>query len=244
MVNFEKVVFLFQQYWPMLWRGIQTTLLISLIGTMAGLVIGFFLSQIRSTDTKSYPKWLRGPMSLFKALVVFYIEFVRGTPMIAQAVFLYYGLNPLLQWSPFSAGLIIVSLNTSAYMAEVLRAGIQSIDPGQKEAAQALGMSAKDTFRSIILPQAIRNAYPAIGNEFIVNIKDTSILNVISVTDLFAQSMSIAGSTFAYSDMMFINLFIYFVLTSTVSIILRIIEKRLNLKRQTIVSQTVPEVLV
>lgn len=244
MVDFIKVFNLLQRYWPMLWRGIQTTLIISLTATLAGLFIGFFLSQIRSLEVSTYPKWLQWPMRLVKALVSFYIEFVRGTPMIAQAVFLYYGLKPVLQWSAFLAGLIIVSLNTSAYMSEVLRAGIQAVDEGQKEASLALGMTPKETFRSIILPQAIRNAYPAIGNEFIVNIKDTSILNVISVTDLFYQSMSIAGSTFAYTDMMFINLLIYFILTSTVSFFLRRLEKRLNLKRQVIASQTTAEILV
>ncbi len=224
---------------PMLYQGIKTTLIISLTATVFGLIIGFFLSQIRSLQTQAYPKWMRLPLQLLKWLVSFYIEFVRGTPMIAQAVFLYYGLKPVLMWSPFVAGIIIVSFNTSAYMAEVLRAGIQAIDPGQEEAAQALGMSAKDTFRSIILPQAIRNAYPAIGNEFVVNIKDTSILNVIAVTDLFYQSMSIGGTYFAYQEMMFINLIIYFLLTSAVSLVLRMIEKRLNLKKQSIMSQSV-----
>ena len=113
-------------------------------------------------------------------------------------------------------------------MAEIIRSGIQSVDKGQTEAARSLGMSSIQTMMLVVLPQAIKNAFPAIGNEFIVNIKDSSVLNVISVTELFFQSNSIAGSIFAYKQTFFVTALIYLVLTFTTSRILGFIEKRMN----------------
>lgn len=131
-----------------------------------------------------------------------------------------------------TAGLIIVSFNTAAYMSEIIRSGIQSISKGQQEAALALGMTNSQSFLSIILPQAIRNAFPSIGNEFVVNIKDTSMLNVIMVTELFFQGMSVAGSTYNYAGSMFIIVILYFIMTFTISNLLRLVEKRLRQNSQ------------
>lgn len=232
---------LFTQYQSLYLQGIQTTLLVALTGTILGLVLGFVLSGMRLIRITDKDNIL---IKIIKRLLLFfsaaYIEFVRGTPMMVQGVFLYNYLYRILQWTPTVAAIIIVSLNTAAYMAEIIRSGIQSVDPGQREAALTIGMSESQAFRLIILPQAIRNAFPAIGNEFVVNIKDTSVLNVIGLTELFFQGMSVAGTTYKFTESMMIIAIIYFILTFAVTRILMLIEKRMDMPVQALQSQTVP----
>lgn len=220
---------LFIEYQSMFLKGMFTTLWLALLGTLFGLMIGFLLAYIRQIKISKQDSLITKLLKkILQFVISFYIEFVRGTPMVAQAVFLYYGLRKAIGWSPLTAGLIIVSFNTAAYMAEIIRGGIQSIDKGQTEAALALGMTKTQTLFSIILPQAIRNAFPSIGNEFVVNIKDTSMLNVIMVSELFFVGMSVAGATYRYEVAMFIIVVIYFLMTTIITRLLAIVEKRLN----------------
>lgn len=151
--------------------------------------------------------------------------------MMVQAMFLYHALRPILGWSSLTAGIVIISVNTGAYMAEIIRSGIQSVDKGQLEAARSVGMTAFQSMMYIILPQAIKNAFPSIGNEFIVNIKDSSMLNVIGVIEVFFQSKSVAGSVMLYSETFFITCLIYLVLTTITAQILGWIEKKMNVKK-------------
>ena len=148
--------------------------------------------------------------------------------MLVQAMFFYHGLRPFFQWNALTAGIMIISINTGAYMAEIVRSGIQSVDRGQSEGALSSGMTRVQTTKYIILPQAIRNSFPAIGNQFIINIKDSSMLNVIGVVELFFQSSSIAGSTMSYSATFLITCLVYLCLTSIATILLNIIEKRIK----------------
>ena len=230
------------QYWPLFWFGIKTTLLIALTGTVIGLGVGLLIGSIRAIQVEPRDTLL---IRIFKKIIHFitslYIEVFRGTPMIVQAVFLYYLLKPAFHWSPIPAGIFIVSVNTGAYMAEIIRAGIQSVDKGQTEAARSIGMTALQTMFYVVLPQAVKNSFPAIGNEFVVNIKDSSVLSAISVTDLYFQSMSVAGSIFKYQQTMLVTSVIYLFLTFTTTRILGIIERRMG--RQPIsypTSQTMP----
>lgn len=168
--------------------------------------------------------------------------------MIVQAMVIYYGSAELwgLDLSPFAAALLIVSVNTGAYMAEIARGGIISIDKGQTEAAQSIGMTHWQTMTNVILPQAIRNILPSIGNEFVVNIKDTSVLNVISVTELFFMSKSAAGTYMKYFEVFFITCVIYFVMTFTVTRLLLIVEKKIDGPDSFIIhgSQTTPQGII
>ena len=150
--------------------------------------------------------------------------------MIVQAVVIYYGSKQAfgLDMTPLAAGLFIVSINTGAYMSEIVRGGIVSIDKGQFEAAHAIGMSHIQTMINVVLPQVIRNILPATGNEFVINIKDTSVLNVISVTELFFQSNSISGMNFDYFDTFFVASVIYLIMTFTITRILRFIERKID----------------
>lgn len=231
------------KYKSLFWHGIKITLLIALTGTIIGLALGLIIGGIRAIRIEPRDS---APIKLLKkvygGISSIYIEFFRGTPMIVQAVFLYYGLKPMLQWEPIPAAIFIISINTGAYMTEIIRAGIQSVDRGQYEAARSIGMTSMQTMLFVVLPQAIKNSFPSIGNEFVVNIKDSSVLNAISVTELYFQSNSIAGSIFKFKETFLVTCVIYLILTFTTTRILYLIEKRMQMPRSSFpASQTVNE---
>lgn len=224
-----KLCHLVSEYWPMFLRGAGLTLFISIIGTLVGTLIGVGIGTIRTIPIpdKGYKRIL---LKLVNIIISIYVEFFRGTPMIVQAVVIYYGFAQLTgtQLNVTIAGLIIVSINTGAYTSEIVRGGIISIDKGQFEAAQAIGMKHAQTMINVILPQVIRNILPPIGNEFVINIKDTSVLNVISVSELFFSTKSIAGATFDFFGPFTIACIIYLIMTLTVTRLLRLLERRLD----------------
>jgi putative lysine transport system permease protein len=228
-MTIEWIVKIIVENWPMFLRGAGITLLIALIGTVFGAIIGLLAGVIR-TIPKPEKGAKRAFLKIINVILSIYIEFFRGTPMIVQAMVIFYGsaLAFGLDMNPLTAAMFIVSINTGAYMAEFVRGGVLSIDKGQFEAAHALGMNHIQTMFNVVLPQVIRNILPATGNQFVINIKDTSVLNVISVTELFFQTKSIAGNNFRYFESFFVACVIYFVLTFTVTIILRLIEKKLD----------------
>ena len=205
------------------------TLFISILGTLIGSLIGLIIGVIRTIPVPE-----KGAKRIFlkviNGILSAYIEFFRGTPMIVQAMVIYYGsaLAFNIDVNKIVAGLFIVSINTGAYMAEIVRGGIVSIDKGQFEAAQAIGMNHFQTMINVVLPQVVRNILPATGNEFVINIKDTSVLNVISVSELFFQTKSIAGNNFRYFESFFVACILYFIMTFTITRILRYLEKKLD----------------
>ncbi len=207
----------------------RTTLIVALTGTCLGLILGLLVGGFRAVklDHTASPAavFLK---RFFDVIANVYITIFRGTPMMVQAVFIYYALLNVIHWSTLVAAIFVISVNTGAYMAEIIRSGIQAVDGGQTEAARSLGMSNAQTMLGVVLPQAIKNAFPAIGNEFIVNIKDSSVLMIISITELMFQAKSIAGSTFHFTETYFIEAVIYLILTSIASLILNYIEKRMN----------------
>ena len=214
---------------PMFLRGTIYTVLISLVGTIVGLLIGLLVGVIRSA--KEIKNTVVNILFIIlKFISNIYVQVIRGTPMMVQAVLFYYGLQLFfnIDMSPMVSAFIIVSINTGAYMAEVVRGGINSIDTGQEEAAKALGMSHVQAMRYVILPQVFKNIIPNIGNEFIVNIKDTSVLNVISVNELFFTTKSIAGANFRFFETYFITSVIYLILTLSITGLLLLLEKKLN----------------
>lgn len=228
---FELVANILSKYWPMFLRGAGVTLLIAIIGTIVGFLIGLLAGVIRTIPVNKHSNiFKRIILKIVNIFISVYVEVFRGTPMIVQAMVIFYGtaLVTGIQLNRIFAGIFIVSINTGAYMAEIVRGGIISIDKGQYEAAQAIGMSHWQTMRRVVLPQAIRNILPATGNEFVINIKDTSVLNVISVTELYFQSKSIAGGNFRYFETFFISCILYFIMTFTITRILRFIEKKMD----------------
>lgn len=223
---FERIII---NYWPSFLRGAGVTLLISVVGTILGSIIGLLIGTVR-TIPKPKNKLSRFLLKLINGILSVYIEVFRGTPMIVQAMVIYYGSLMVLgiNMDKMFAGIFIVSINTGAYTAEIVRGGIISIDKGQFEAAHAIGMNHIKTMLHVVLPQVIRNILPAIGNEFVINIKDTSVLNVIAVTELFYATNSITGIMFKFFEPFLIACAIYLVMTLCVTRILRLIEKKLD----------------
>ncbi|MEC0371458.1 amino acid ABC transporter permease [Paenibacillus chibensis] len=198
--------------------GIQYTLLLAAIGVICGFILGMVISMLRMSRF-----WL----TRFVGTV--WVEFLRGTPMLVQLFIIHYGLVSFgIKLTAIESGAITLSLNSSAYLAEVFRAGIQGVDRGQAEAARSLGMSKAMTMRYIILPQAVKSVLPAIGNEFITIIKESSIVSFIGVTDLMYQAQAVTTITYESLKPLLIIAVIYFIMTFTLSKLLGLFERRLN----------------
>ena len=211
--------------------GAGRTIVISLVGTIIGCIIGFAVGIVQTIPvSKNDSLAKKVVVKILKIIMRMYVELFRGTPMIVQAVFLFYGVQMIwdVTLGMWPAAFLVVSINTGAYMAETVRGGINSIDPGQTEGAKAIGMTHVQTMLSVILPQAFRNLIPQIGNNLIINIKDTSVLSIISVTDLFFVHKSVAGALYKYFASATITMLIYLTLTVTASLLLRMLEKKLD----------------
>ncbi|MBI9009161.1 MAG: amino acid ABC transporter permease [Tenericutes bacterium] len=216
------------RYFSLFVEGALLTIGISLVGTVIGFVLALFIVTGKTLNIKDFEsKASKITKQVIKKVSSLYVIIFRGTPMIVQASFFWFGLG--LFGNALLCGLFVVSLNTAAYIAEIIRGGIQSVDSGQTEASKSLGMTGSQTMRYIIFPQAIKNSLPAIGNEFVINIKDTAVLSVIGIFELFNQTRKIAGMHYRQLEAYLIVALIYLFLTYTVSSILRQVEKRLDM---------------
>lgn len=227
---FSSVLLILEKYGLQLLKGVGYTLLISLVSTLVGLLIGILIGIIK-TIPPSRKRWLRWLQKIINFLLSCYIEIFRSTPMMVQAMVIYWGYAfisggttlPLLP-----SAIFIVSINTGAYIAEIVRGGILSIDKGQYEGAESIGMTHFQIMLHVVIPQVIRNILPAVSNEFVINIKDTSVLNVIGVAELFYQATVASKATYAIFETYAIICVIYFILTFTVTRLLRLAEKALS----------------
>ncbi|SET31579.1 polar amino acid transport system substrate-binding protein [Paenibacillus sp. NFR01] len=198
--------------------GLQYTLLLAVLGVFFGFVLGIIVSLLRMS------KW-----RVLRFIATAWVEFLRGTPMLVQLFLIHYGLPEFgLNFTPIQSGAITLTINSSAYLAEIFRAGIQNVDRGQVEAARSLGMRQGMTMRYIVLPQALKNVLPAIGNEFITIIKESSIVSMIGVADLLFQARSITTITYEGLSPLIVIAVMYFVMTFTLSKLLGLFERRLN----------------
>lgn len=227
---FEWVIFLLKNNWQGFLYGTFMTVFISLFSTIVGFVIGLALALIQTMEFKNNRPLRNTLIKIANWLIKAYVTVFRGTPMIVQSMIFFYGFSQVsgINIAPIPSALIIVSVNTGAYISEIIRGGIISIDRGQYEACQSLGMTHSQSMIYVILPQVIRNILPAVSNEFIVNIKDTSVLFVIGVTELFTVSKTISGTYTKYYEVFTITCLIYFVLTFGLTKVLRKIEKYLD----------------
>ncbi|HEX3039218.1 MAG TPA: amino acid ABC transporter permease [Caproiciproducens sp.] len=228
---FGWVIYLLSKYGPIFLHGAGVTLLLALVGTLIGCLIGLLVGVLRTVPlSPNANPAVKVLYKIMQFILAAYIEIFRGTPMIVQAMVVYYGAMQVFQidMSAMFAGFLVVSINTGAYMAETVRVGIDSIDVGQTEAAKAIGMTHWQTMISVIMPQTIRNIMPQIGNNLIINIKDTSVLNVISVTELYFSGNSAAGAYYRYFEVFFIISVMYFIMTFTCSRFLRWMEHKID----------------
>lgn len=230
MAFWKLVLRILKEYWPLILRGAGVTLLLALTGTVIGFVLGLLVGVIRTVPRPDKKNPLLYIQRALNFLLSAYVEIFRGTPMIVQAMVMYYGFIMItgVQINKIAAGIVIVSINTGAYMAEIVRGGIDSIDKGQFDAAHAIGMNHWQTMRCVIIPQTVRNILPATGNEFVINIKDTSVLNVISVTELYYSGKDISMNYYKFFEPFLIICVVYFILTFTVTRILRFVEKLID----------------
>ena len=212
--------------------GMKNTLILALVATIIGCMIGFICGILQTIPhSKSDPPVKRFFLALIRVIVRVYVEVFRGTPMVLQAVFVYYGLPYFTSFkfsNVWAAAILVVSINTGAYMAESVRGGIISIDPGQTEGAKAIGMTHVQTMMYVILPQALRNILPQIGNNFIINVKDTSVMFIISFTEFFAVHRAAVGATYLYFPSATIEMAGYLCMTLIASFLLRWWEKKLD----------------
>ncbi len=223
---FETVWKLITKYGHFFTEGLRNTLLIAIIAVVVGTVLGALMALMRMSRVAPL-RWL----------ATAYIEFFRGTPLMVQLMFIFYGL-PMIgvsfpeisfipDFSRFMAGIVAMSLNSCAYVAEVIRSGIQAVDPGQMEAARSLGFKKGEAMRIVVLPQAIRNILPALGNEFITVIKESSVVSVIGIADLMFRTNGVKAKTYNTLECLFVAAILYFVTTFFFSKLVSLTERRM-----------------
>lgn len=227
---FRDVLNIITKYYPQLLAGVGNTMLIALTGTVAGLAVGLLTGIARTTAPSKNPV-LHVLQKILNAIIAVYVEVFRGTPMMVQSMVIYWGYAYATGGSTLPlvpSGILIVSINTGAYMAEIVRGGIISIDRGQFEGAMSIGMTHSQTMFKVIIPQVMRNILPSVSNEFVINIKDTSVLNVIGVTELYYFAGIIKRQNFQTFQTYLVVCVLYFILTFAVTRLLRFAEKKLN----------------
>ena len=222
----NTMIQLFDRYHKFFLGGLGGTLIIALFSVVIGTILGTLISLVRLSRIK-----------VVRGLATAYVEFVRGTPLMVQLMFIFYGLPkigitfPEISWIPnfsrYAAGILAMSLNSAAYVAEIIRAGIQAIDKGQSEAARSIGLSYGQTMRKVILPQAVWNILPALGNEFITIIKESSIVSVIGIADLMFRTNDVISLTYNNLESLAVAAILYFIVTFTLSRLLRVAEKKM-----------------
>ena len=221
---------LLKEYYLDILTGVGYTMLVALVGTVVGLLIGVLIGMYRTM-----PEAKNKAAHIFKRIgdwiLTVYVEVFRGTPMMVQAMVIFWGfalLNEGRTMNVVLSGLIIVSINTGAYMAEIVRGGIISIDKGQFEGAHAIGMGHGKTMLYVVMPQALRNILPSVSNEFVINIKDTSVLNVIGFAELYFVANDIKNQTYKTFQTFLLIAVVYFILTFGISMLLRLIERKMD----------------
>ena len=231
MTFFTNVGTTLEKYYPFFIEGMRNTLILAFFTLLFGTLLGILMAMARLS-----------PFRPLKWLATAYIEFFRGTPLMVQLMFIVYGL-PMLgvtfpdvpfieNFQRFAAGIVAMSLNSCAYVAEIIRSGIQAVDPGQMEAARSLGFKKSQSMMMVILPQAIRNILPALGNEFVTVIKESSIVSVIGIADLMYRTNGVKAKNYKTLECLFIAAMIYFVLTFVSGRLISLMERRLRRGRK------------
>ncbi len=209
---------------PLLLEGLKLTVLVSLASIAIGMVIGLFVCLMKMSKN-----------IVLRAIAGVYIWIIRGTPMLVQALIIFLGVPQLIQmavkdfrFDAVTAGIITLSLNAGAYLAEIYRGGIMAVPKGQTEAARSLGLSKSKTMRKVVLPQALKFSVPSLVNQFIITIKDTSILTVIGMAEVVNKAQQYVGSTFVYFETYSIVALMYLAIISLLMVLSNYIEKKLK----------------
>lgn len=219
MVSLENFGMILGKYSTVFLEGIRLTLLLALVAVCMGTILGTVLAILKQVRFKPLA-WL----------ATAYIEVFRGTPLLLQLYLFYFLVPELVPWEPskFTCVSVALVLNASAYVSEIIRAGIQAVDIGQTEAARSLGLNAFQTMYKVVLPQAMRNILPALGNEFVTDIKETSLASTFFLGELMSAYRTINGATYITMEPLIIVGVIYFCLTFTISKLIGVMERRLR----------------
>lgn len=228
LATMEKLVL---RYYNFFLEGVRNTLIIAFFAVLLGTLLGTLMAMARMSRIKPL-KWI----------ATAYIEFFRGTPLMVQLMFIFYGLPmigvtfPSVSFIPdfdrFAAGIVAMSLNSCAYVAEIIRSGIQAVDGGQMEAARSLGFTRGQAMRMVVLPQAVKNILPALGNEFVTIIKESSIVSVIGIADLMYRTNGVKAKNYKTLECLFIAAMIYFIMTFIGGRLIALMERRMNRGRK------------
>ena len=220
-----------EKYYGFFLEGTKHTLIIAFFTVLLGTILGVLMAMAKLSGFKPL-KWL----------ATAYIEFFRGTPLLVQLMFIFYGLPmigvkfPDVSFIPdfqrFAAGIVAMSLNSCAYVAEIIRSGIQAVDGGQMEAARSLGFTRGQAMRMVVLPQAVKNILPALGNEFVTIIKESSIVSVIGIADLMYRTNGVKAKNYKTLECLFIAAMIYFIMTFIGGRLIALMERRMNRGRK------------
>ncbi len=205
-------------------EGLKNTLIIAISGLLIGILIGMLIAAVRVVPKyKLLPRILNG-------FCTFYVGMFRGTPMVVQLLIFYYVLLPILglKMTSVAVSILVFGLNSGAYVSEIMRSGIQSVDPGQMEAGRAVGLSFSTTMRMIVIPQAVKNILPTLGNEFIMLIKDTSVVSFVGATDLYTAFNYIGTNSYEFMVPYLVMAVIYIVLVVIISIGIKLMERSLK----------------
>ena len=218
---FNNIIMLLRDYWQVyLLEGVKTTLIFTCIAVTLGVVLGTVVAMLKMSRFR-----------VLRFLISVYIEVIRGTPILLQLYIFYFVLPellPFLDLSSFMWVAIAMCINSSAYVSEIIRSGIQAVDKGQAEAARSLGLSKTQTMMKIVLPQAVRNILPALGNEFIMILKETSLASTFFLGDLMTSHKTVAGATYLQLESLFIVGCIYLCITFPLSKLVAFFEKRMS----------------
>jgi putative lysine transport system permease protein len=227
---FEWVVFIAQKYSHTFLKATWITLLVAITGTVLGFILGFIIGVVNTTKIHEEDSLIKKIVfKIIRIIVLVYVEIFRDTPMIVQGMVIYYGLRQgNIMITSIIAGILVTLLNTGAYMGETVRAGINSVDSGQEEGALAMGMSHVGAMVYVIVPQTLKNIFPEMGNMFLNNLKMTSVLNVIGVSELFLAAKTAGGSYYKYFEAYLVIAIIYLVLCFIINRIFMVIEKRME----------------
>ncbi len=212
---FSNIVTMFQNNYDLFFYGLRMTLILAFVGTGVGLLIALVLAYVKVQEITTSQRFKAFLQRILQGFAYGYVGFFRGTPMIVQAMLFYYGMQRMgFDIRVLTAGLIVVSLNTAAYLTEVIRSGLNALDKGQKEAGLSLGLSMRQVYLLILYPQALKNMIPAIGNELVVNIKDTAVLSVIGVSELFYMGRRVGSASYLFTEAFIIVSVMYLVIVS------------------------------
>lgn len=230
MGNFDRKIenfiniFINQNGYVKVVQGLQNTLMIAISGLIIGILIGTLIATVRVL-----PKYHLVPRIL-NAICSFYVALFRGTPMVVQLLVFYYVMLPLIGWriTGVQVAMIVFGLNSGAYISEIMRSGIQSVDPGQMEAGRSVGLSFGVTMTKIVIPQAVKNILPTLGNEFITLIKETSVVSFVGAADLYVAFNYIGSNSYEFMVPYLVMALIYIVLVLFISLLIKLMERSLK----------------